>query len=94
MAADPRYFIPQQLRIRQPEIHRRTTAEEIWRDTAGKPISWCRGSAPGYDHRRREVLKARKPSFRCVAVEPDASAVLSGGSPVRTQCRASARLHP
>jgi cysteine synthase len=47
-AADPRYFIPQQFQNpANPEIHRQTTAEEIWRDTDGKAAtSWCRGSAP------------------------------------------------
>jgi cysteine synthase A len=82
-AADPRYFIPQQFQNpANPEIHRRTTAEEIWRDTAGKADILVSGIGTGGTITGvGEVLKARKPSFRCVAVEPDASAVLSGGPP-------------
>jgi cysteine synthase A len=80
-AADPRYFIPQQFRNpANPEIHRRTTAEEIWRDTEGKADILVSGVGTGGTITGvGEVLKARKPSFRCIAVEPDASAVLSGG---------------
>ena len=80
-AADPRYFIPQQFRNpANPEIHRRTTAEEIWRDTDGKADILVSGVGTGGTITGvGEVIKARKPSFRCIAVEPDASAVLSGG---------------
>jgi cysteine synthase A len=80
-AADPRYFIPQQFRNpANAEIHRRTTAEEIWRDTGGKADILVSGVGTGGTITGvGEVLKARKPSFRCIAVEPDASAVLSGG---------------
>jgi cysteine synthase A len=80
-AADPRYFIPQQFKNpANPEIHRRTTAEEIWRDTDGKVDILVAGVGTGGTITGvGEVLKARKPSFRCVAVEPDASPVLSGG---------------
>jgi cysteine synthase A len=80
-AADPRYFIPQQFENpANPEIHRKTTAEEIWRDTDGKADVLVSGIGTGGTITGvGEVLKARKPSFRCVAVEPDASAVLSGG---------------
>jgi cysteine synthase A len=80
-AADPRYFIPQQFsNPANPEVHRRTTAEEIWRDTDGKADILISGIGTGGTITGvGEVLKARKPSFRCVAVEPDASPVLSGG---------------
>jgi cysteine synthase A len=78
---DPRYFIPQQFQNpANPEIHRKTTAEEIWRDTEGKADILVSGIGTGGTITGvGEVLKARKPSFRCVAVEPDASPVLSGG---------------
>lgn len=81
-AADPRYFIPQQFRNpANPEVHRRTTAEEIWRDTDGRVDILISGIGTGGTITGvGEVLKARKPSFRCVAVEPDASPVLSGGA--------------
>jgi cysteine synthase A len=80
-AADSRYFIPQQFENpANPEIHRRTTAEEIWRDTDGQADILVAGIGTGGTITGvGEVLKARKPSFRCVAVEPDASPVLSGG---------------
>jgi cysteine synthase A len=80
-ASDPRYFIPQQFENpANPEIHRRTTAEEIWRDTDGKADILVAGVGTGGTITGvGEVLKARKPSFKVVAVEPDASAVLSGG---------------
>jgi cysteine synthase A len=78
---DSRYFIPQQFQNpANPEIHRKTTAEEIWRDTDGKADILVSGIGTGGTITGvGEVLKARKPSFRCVAVEPDASPVLSGG---------------
>ena len=81
-AADPRYFIPQQFtNPANPEIHRRTTAEEIWRDTDGKVDFLVAGVGTGGTLTGiSEVLKARKPSFNAVAVEPDASPVLSGGA--------------
>ncbi len=80
--ADPRYFIPQQFtNPANPEIHRKTTAEEIWRDTDGKADILVAGIGTGGTITGvGEVLKARKPSFRVVAVEPDASPVLSGGA--------------
>ena len=80
-ATDPHYFIPQQFtNPANPEIHRRTTAEEIWRDTDGKVDFLVAGVGTGGTITGiGEVIKARKPSFKCIAVEPDASAVLSGG---------------
>ena len=80
-AADPRYFIPQQFENpANVEVHRRTTAEEIWRDTDGKADFLISGIGTGGTITGvGEAIKARKPSFKCVAVEPDASPVLSGG---------------
>ena len=80
-AAEPgRYFIPQQFdNPANPEIHRRTTAEEIWRDTDGQCDILVAGVGTGGTITGvGEVIKARKPSFHVVAVEPTASAVLSG----------------
>jgi cysteine synthase A len=80
-ASDPRYYIPQQFENpANPDIHRRTTAEEIWRDTDGKVDFLVAGVGTGGTITGvGEVIKARKPSFKCIAVEPDASPVLSGG---------------
>ncbi len=80
-ASDPRYFIPQQFQNpANPEIHRRTTAEEIWRDSDGQVDILVAGVGTGGTITGvGEVLKARKPSLQVIAVEPDASAVLSGG---------------
>jgi len=80
-ASDPRYFIPQQFKNpANPEIHRKTTAEEIWRDTDGKIDILISGVGTGGTITGiGEVLKARKSSFKAIAVEPDASPVLSGG---------------
>lgn len=80
-ASDSRYFIPQQFKNpANPEIHRRTTAEEIWRDTDGKVDIVVAGIGTGGTITGiGEVLKARKPSIQVIAVEPDASPVLSGG---------------
>ena len=65
-----------------PEIHRKTTAEEIWRDTDGKVDIIVAGVGTGGTVTGvGEVLKARKPGIKIVAVEPDASPVLSGGQP-------------
>jgi cysteine synthase A len=81
VASDPRYFLPQQFKNpANPEIHRKTTAEEIWRDTDGKVDFLVAGVGTGGTITGvSEVIKARKPSFKAIAVEPDASAVLSGG---------------
>jgi len=81
VASDPkRYFMPDQFgNPANPEVHRKTTAEEIWRDTDGKADILVSGIGTGGTITGvGEVIKKRKPSFRCVAVEPDASAVLSG----------------
>jgi len=80
-ATDPRYFIPQQFKNpANPEIHRQTTAEEIWRDTDGQADILVAGVGTGGTITGvGEVIRARKPSFKCIAVEPAASPVLSGG---------------
>ena len=80
-AADARYFIPQQFdNPANPEIHRKTTAEEVWRDTDGQVDIFVSGVGTGGTVTGvGEVLKARKPGVQIVAVEPDASPVLSGG---------------
>ena len=80
-ASDPKYFIPQQFtNPANPEVHRRTTAEEIWKDTDGKVDFLVAGVGTGGTITGvGEVIKARKPSFQAIAVEPDASPVLSGG---------------
>ena len=65
-----------------PEIHRRTTAEEIWRDTDGAvDVVVAAVGTGGTITGVGEVLKARKPGVKMIAVEPDASPVLSGGKP-------------
>ncbi|MDT8286203.1 MAG: cysteine synthase A [Elusimicrobiales bacterium] len=81
-AATPGAYIPQQFENpANPDIHRRTTAEEIWRDTDGKIDVFIAGVGTGGTITGvAEALKARKPDLRVVAVEPDASPVLSGGA--------------
>jgi len=82
-AADGRYFVPQQFEnAANPEVHRRTTAEEIWRDTDGTVDIVVAGVGTGGTITGvAEVIKARKASVRAVAVEPAESPVLSGGAP-------------
>ncbi len=81
-ASDPRYFMPQQFKNpANPEMHRKTTAEEIWRDTDGNVDILVAGVGTGGTITGiAEVIKARKAGFKAIAVEPDASPVLSGGS--------------
>lgn len=82
-AEPPGAYMPDQFsNPANPEIHRRTTAEEIWRDTDGKVDILVAGVGTGGTITGvAEVIKARKPSFQAVAVEPAASPVLSGGPP-------------
>jgi cysteine synthase A len=79
----PNSFIPQQFsNPANPEIHRKTTAEEIWRDTDGQVDFVVAGVGTGGTITGiAEVIKKRKPSFKAVAVEPAKSPVISGGAP-------------
>lgn len=79
--SDPKYFVPQQFENpANPEVHRKTTAEEIWRDTDGQVDIFVAGVGTGGTVTGvGETLKAKKPGVQVVAVEPDASPVLSGG---------------
>lgn len=81
--SDTRYFIPQQFRNpANPQIHRETTAREIWEDTDGKVDILVAGVGTGGTITGvAEVIKPKKPSFKAIAVEPAASPVLSGGEP-------------
>jgi len=81
----PKVFIPQQFQNpANPDVHRRTTANEIWDDTDGRVDVLISGVGTGGTITGvGEIIKARKPSFRVVAVEPRSSAVLSGGQPGR-----------
>jgi cysteine synthase A len=81
--SDPRYVMLQQFENpANPEIHRRTTAEEIWSDTDGKVDILVAGVGTGGTITGvAEIIKQRKPSFKAVAVEPTDSPVLSGGKP-------------
>ncbi|HEX9117947.1 MAG TPA: cysteine synthase A, partial [Anaerolineae bacterium] len=80
---DARYFIPQQFENpANPEVHRRTTAEEIWRDTSGQIDFFVAGVGTGGTLTGvGSVLKPRQPQLKIVAVEPTDSPVLSGGQP-------------
>jgi len=79
----PNSWMPQQFKNpANPEIHRKTTAEEIWRDTDGRVDIFVGGVGTGGTITGvAEVIKPRKPGFKAIAVEPKASAVLSGGKP-------------
>ena len=82
-AKDHRYFMPQQFKNQaNPEIHRRTTALEIWKDTAGRVDLIVAGVGTGGTITGiSEVIKKKKPEVKTVAVEPETSPVLSGGKP-------------
>jgi len=79
----PNSFIPQQfMNPANPEVHRRTTAEEIWADTDGQVDALVAGVGTGGTITGvAQVVKARRPSFQAIAVEPTDSPVLSGGAP-------------
>ncbi len=81
-AANANYFMPQQFNNpANPEVHRRTTAEEIWRDTDGNVDILIAGVGTGGTITGvSEVIKSRKPGFQAIAVEPEASPMLSKGS--------------
>ena len=83
VAENKNYYMPQQFKnLANPEIHRLTTAEEIWRDTDGKVDILISGVGTGGTITGvAEVIKQRKPSFKAIAVEPVNSPVLSGGKP-------------
>jgi cysteine synthase A len=81
-ASDPKYFMPQQFNnLANPAIHRKTTAQEIWNDTDGTVDIVVAGVGTGGTITGvGQALKELKPSVQIIAVEPDASPVLSGGT--------------
>jgi cysteine synthase len=83
LAKLPSAYMPQQFQNpANPEVHRRTTAEELWRDTDGKIDALIAGVGTGGTITGvAQVIKERRPSFQAIAVEPTASPVLSGGQP-------------
>ena len=83
LAENPKAYMPDQFgNPANPEIHRKTTAEEIWQDTGGEVDILVAGVGTGGTLTGvSEAIKSRKPSFKTVAVEPAASPVLSGGKP-------------
>ena len=83
VAENKNYFMPQQFKnLSNPEIHRLTTADEIWRDTDGRVDILISGVGTGGTITGvAEVIKKKKPSFKAIAVEPVNSPVLSGGKP-------------
>jgi len=83
VAENPDYFMPQQFKNpSNPEIHRLTTAEEIWRDTDGRVDILVSGVGTGGTITGvAEIIKPKKPEFKAIAVEPVHSPVLSGGKP-------------
>jgi len=83
VAKIPNAFMPQQFKNpANPEVHRKTTAEELWKDTDGRIDALISGVGTGGTVTGvAQVIKQRKPSFRAIAVEPAASPVLSGGKP-------------
>ncbi len=83
VASNPNYVMPQQFKnLANPEIHRLTTADEIWRDTDGRVDILVAGVGTGGTITGvAEVIKKRKPEFKAIAVEPVDSPVLSGGKP-------------
>ena len=82
VASDPRCFMPQQFNNpANPEVHRRTTAEEIWRDTDGKIDILVAGVGTGGTITGvSDIIRPRRPGFQAIAVEPEASPMLSKGT--------------